>query len=46
MGYFNLFGKETTYITKVFKHTNLRIAYRTNNSIEENLKPKTQTTNK
>jgi len=31
---------------KIFKHTNLKIVYRTNNSNEENLKPKTQTTNK
>jgi hypothetical protein len=46
MGYFNLLGKETIYITKIFKSTTLKLAYRTNNSIEENLKPKTQTTNK
>ena len=39
-------GQEATYITKLFKHTNLKIAYRTNNSIELNLKPKAQTTNK
>jgi hypothetical protein len=24
-------GKETTYITKLFKHTNIRVAFRTNN---------------
>jgi len=33
-------GKETTYITEVFKCTNLKIAYPTNNSIQENLIPK------
>jgi hypothetical protein len=38
--------KETIYTTKLLKHTNLKIAYRTNNSIELNLKPKVQTTNK
>jgi len=27
-------GKETTYITKIFKHSNLEIAYPTNNSIK------------
>jgi hypothetical protein len=32
-------GKETTYITTIFKHTNLKIAYCTNNSIQENLIP-------
>ena len=37
---FTYVGKETTYITKTFKNTNLKIAYRTNNSIEENLKQK------
>jgi regulator of PEP synthase PpsR (kinase-PPPase family) len=36
---FTYIGKETTYITKLFKHTNLKITYRTNNSIEQNLKP-------
>jgi hypothetical protein len=43
---FTYTGQETTYITKLFKHTNLKFAYRTNNSIELNLKPKAQTTNK
>jgi hypothetical protein len=33
-------GKETTYITKIFKRTNLKIAYCTNNSIQESLIPK------
>jgi hypothetical protein len=43
---FTYTGQEATYITKLFKHTNLKIAYRTTNSIELNLKPKAQTTNK
>jgi len=34
---FTYIGKETTYITKLFKHTNIKIAYVTNNSIELNL---------
>jgi hypothetical protein len=43
---FTYTSKETTYMTKLLKYTNLKIAYRTNNSIELNLKPKVQTTNK
>jgi len=43
---FTYIGQETTYITKLFKHTSLKIAHRTNNSTELNLKPKAQTTNK
>ena len=31
---FTYIGKETTYITKLFKHKNLKITYKTNNSIE------------
>jgi len=27
-------GKETTYITNIFKHSDIRIAYRTNNTIQ------------
>jgi hypothetical protein len=42
---FTYIGQEITYNTKLFKHTNLKIVYRTN-SIELNLKPKAQTTNK
>ena len=38
--------KETAYITTIFKHTNLKIAYSTNNSMKENRKPKSRTTNK
>jgi len=34
---FTYTGKETTFITKLFKHTNIRIAYRTNNYIWKHL---------
>ena len=37
---FTYIGKETTYITKIFKHTNIKIAYYTNNTIQETLTPK------
>jgi len=30
-------GRETTYITKIFKHTNIKIAYRTNNTLQNYL---------
>jgi hypothetical protein len=33
-------------MTTLLKHTNLKTAYRTNNSIESDLEPKVQTTNK
>jgi len=33
---FTYIGKETTYITKIFKHTNIKIAYLTNNTIQGN----------
>jgi hypothetical protein len=33
-------GKETTFVTKLFRQTNLKIPYRTNNSTEHTLKPK------
>ena len=39
-------GKETTYITNIFKHTNMKIAYRTNNFVQQNLTPKTHNHNK
>jgi len=39
-------GQETTYITKRYKHTTLKIAHRTNNSIQLNLKPKAQNKSK
>jgi len=32
-------GKETTYVTKIFKRANLQIAYHTNNPIQANLIP-------
>ena len=31
---FTYIGKETTYITKIFKHANTEIAYRTSNTIQ------------
>jgi predicted RNA-binding Zn-ribbon protein involved in translation (DUF1610 family) len=34
-------GKETTYITNIFKHSNIKIAYHTNNFVQQNLTPKT-----
>jgi hypothetical protein len=36
---FTYIGKETTYITEIFEHTNLKIAHRTNNSVQEHLIP-------
>ena len=35
---FTYAGKETLYITNAFKHTDLKIAFRTNNTIENLLK--------
>jgi hypothetical protein len=43
---FTYIGKETTYITELFKNANLKTAYITNISIELNLKPRVQTTKK
>ncbi len=43
---FTYIRKETTYITKIFKHTNIMIAYRTNNTIQDNLTPQTHSHNK
>jgi hypothetical protein len=43
---FTYIGTETTYITKLFRHVNLKIAYTRNNSVEISLKPRVQTTNK
>jgi len=34
---FTYFGKETLNLTKIFKHTDLRIAYRTNNTLQKHL---------
>jgi hypothetical protein len=33
---FTYTGKETTHITKIFKHANIKISYRTNNTIQDN----------
>ena len=38
-------GKEITYITKIFKHSSIQISYRTNNTIQDNLNPKTHNHN-
>jgi hypothetical protein len=40
---FTYFGKETSYITNVFRHTELKIALRTNNTIGKLLTPKNHT---
>jgi hypothetical protein len=37
---FTYTGKETTYITKLFKRTNIKIAFRTNNTIYSQLTQK------
>jgi hypothetical protein len=34
---FTYVGKETTYITSIFKHSNIRIAYHTNNTLQNHL---------
>ena len=39
---FTYTGKETTYITKLFRHTNIKIAYRTNNNLLRHLTPNPQ----
>jgi hypothetical protein len=36
---FTYTGKETTFITKLFTHTNVKIAYRTNNNLIHHLTP-------
>jgi hypothetical protein len=43
---FTYVGKETTYITNIFKHSDLRIAYRTNNTIHSHLTHKNQNPDK
>jgi len=43
---FTYVGKETTYITNIFRHSDLRIAYRTNNTIHNHLIHKNQSRNK
>ena len=35
---FTYFGKETRYVTKIFKHTNVKIAFKTRNTIERLLR--------
>jgi hypothetical protein len=37
---FTYIGKKTTCITKISKHTNINIAYRNHNTIQENFTPK------
>jgi len=41
---FTYVGKETTFITNIFKRTNLKIAFRTNNAIGDKLMHKQQIT--
>jgi len=41
-----MWGKESTFITKLFRQTNLKIPYRTDNTIKHILKPKDQNFNK
>jgi len=43
---FTYIGKETAYITKIFKHSNVKIVYHTNNTIQDNLTHKTHNHNK
>ena len=43
---FTYIGKEATKITKLFKDTNLQIAYRTNNTIQKHLTQKNHTPDK
>ena len=43
---FTYYGKETTFITNLFKKTDLRISLPTNNTIQKLLIPKQQTTDK
>ena len=43
---FCLVSKETTYITKIFKHSKLKIAQHINYFIRKNLNPKTHISNK
>jgi hypothetical protein len=43
---FTYIGNETRTITRLFKNTNLRIAYKTNNTIRNHLQPKNHDTDK
>jgi hypothetical protein len=40
---FSYIGKETRKITKIFRNTNLKVAFRTKNNLQSVLKPKLQT---
>ena len=39
---FTHIGKETTFITKIFRHSDIKIAYRTNNTLQKHLAYGTQ----
>jgi len=41
MGYIYLYWRGNYNITKIFKHTDIKMAYHTNTTIPENLTPKT-----
>jgi hypothetical protein len=43
---FTYIGKETRTITRLFKNTNIRIAYKTKNTIQNHLQPRKHDTNK
>jgi len=43
---FTYIGKETTYITKIFKHSNIKITYRTNNTLQKHLTTSSQNLDK
>jgi len=43
---FTYFGKETTFITNIFKKANIRVTLRTNNTLQKLLMPKPQTRDK
>jgi hypothetical protein len=42
MGYINIFGHETQQFAKLFKDADIRIAFRTINTIQKHLQPKKQ----
>ena len=46
MGPFTYIGRETTFITNLFRKTDLRITLRTNNTLQKLLMPKPQTLDK
>lgn len=43
---FTYIGKKTTYITNIFKHSNIRITYGTNNTLQNHLGQTTQNVDK